>query len=236
MADPERLESAGPAARVRRILSERGIPAPRPEEPEVDAVPEWLRARRRELALTRWESATPLRYRRAWITEPAALAWADRVLADFTSAGALLLTGPTGTGKTHEAYGALHYIADAGPPRYEVITTNSADLYGALRPTATTGSTEHELRRFASVPLLLVDDLGSAKTSEWTEEITFRLIDHRYNHCLPTLLTSNLPARSAGGPDLNDVLGERVTSRLAEMTTVVAMVGEDRRRAQKTTG
>ena len=45
-----------------------------------------------------------------------------------------------------------------------------------------------------------VDDLGAAKPSEWTEEINYRLVNHRYEHMLPTIFTSNVPARELGSP------------------------------------
>ncbi|MFW3474385.1 hypothetical protein [Streptomyces microflavus] len=66
-------------------------------------------------------------------------------------------------------------------------------MYGLLRPKGSERGTEEELRRLVKVPLLVLDDLGSAKASEWTEEVTYRLINERYNACRPTLYTSNLP-------------------------------------------
>lgn len=84
---------------------------------------------------------------------------------------------------------------------------------------------ERELQTLARCPLLLLDDLGAAKTSEWTEELTYRLINHRYEHMLPTLITTNLPI-----PELRSALGDRVASRLAEMTERVILTGPDRRR------
>jgi DNA replication protein DnaC len=202
--------------------------APTPDEP---GHPEYHRARRAEFALTRWATATPPRYRRADTTQPAIQQWADRVSTDPETAGSLLLTGTTGTGKTHEAYGALRRIAAAGPSVYEIRALTAADMYGLLRPKGSDRGTEEELRRLCRVPLLLLDDLGSAKASEWTEEITYRLINERYNACRPTIFTSNLPATSPDGRDLTGALGERIVSRLAEMTTVVPITGHDRRRA-----
>ncbi|MFH8409572.1 ATP-binding protein [Streptomyces sp. NPDC018019] len=204
------------------------MPSDAPEGPG-DA--HWHRRARAEAALKRWETATPPRFRRAEATVPAVTAWADRVIEDPSTAGALLLTGPTGTGKTHQAYGALKRVAASGPATYELIGTNSADMYGSLRPSEVVGSSERQLDRLSRVRLLLVDDFGTAKTSEWVEEITYRLINYRYNHCLPTVLTSNLPARDDNGPDLTDFVGDRIASRLAQMVTVVPMVGEDLRRA-----
>ncbi|MGW3163327.1 ATP-binding protein [Streptomyces sp. NPDC001142] len=195
---------------------------------------EWHRQARAEYALSRWRNATPPRFRDAEATLPEVTAWADRALSNAASAGALLLTGLTGTGKTHQAYGALRRIAAAGPERFELIALNSADMYGNLRPSQVMGAAERELRRLSEVQYLFLDDLGTAKTSEWTEEVTYRLINYRYNHCLPTILTSNLPARDASGPDLTDFVGGRVASRLAEMvTSLVPMIGADRRRGGK---
>lgn len=73
--------------------------------------------------------------------------------------------------------------------------------------------------------MLLLDDLGAAKTSEWTAELTYRLINHRYEHLRPTLITTNLPTA-----DLRTTLGDRIASRLAEMTQRVILTGPDRRR------
>lgn len=236
MSQPERAGNAASLRAMERILAARGLPVV-PEEINDDssgANPgdwQWHHRARAEYALGRWSAATPPRYRDAEATLPAVAAWADRALADNAAAGALLLTGQTGTGKTHEAYGALRRIAAGGPDRFEVLCVNSADMYGRLRPSQVMGAAERELRRLSEVQYLLLDDLGTAKASEWVEEVTYRLINYRYNHCLPTVITSNLPARDESGPDLTDFVGARVASRLAEMvTSLVPMIGADRRR------
>ncbi|WP_244926971.1 ATP-binding protein [Streptomyces eurocidicus] len=142
-----------------------------------------------------------------------------------------------GTGKTHQAYGALRTIAEAGPPRFEFIATTAPDMYGRLRPGGSDKGTEYELRRLATVPLLLLDNLGTEKLSEWTEEATYRLINECYNQCLPLIVTTNLPVRAPlddhgrpTGPDLVGRLGERLASRLAEAATALILNGPDRRR------
>ncbi|MFD9915598.1 ATP-binding protein [[Kitasatospora] papulosa] len=202
--------------------------APTPDEP---GHPEYHRRRRAEWNLKRWEAAAPPRYRRSDATLPGVQQWADDVAADPTAAGSLLLTGTTGTGKTYQAYGALRRIAAAGSTHpYEIRAITAADMYGLLRPKGSDRGAEEELRRLVKVPLLLLDDLGAAKSSEWTEDVTGRLINERYNACRPTLYTSNLPARAQNAPDLTSALGERIVSRLSEDTRVIAMTGTDRRR------
>ncbi|MFC7928736.1 ATP-binding protein [Streptomyces cinereoruber] len=237
MVEPQLAAQAGSMQALERILARRGISVVPDHEDARDGTdpgdPTWHHAARVDYALARWEAATPPRFRRAEATHPEVQAWADLALEDPASAGALLLTGHTGTGKTHQAFGALKRIAAGGPDRYEVLAVNSADMYGSLRPTKVVGASEWELRRLSNVPILFLDDFGSSKASEWTEEITYRLINHRYNYCLPTVITSNLPARDATGPDLTDFVGDRVASRLAEMvTTLVPMIGDDRRRTR----
>lgn len=207
---------------------------PTPDEP---GHPEYHRRQRAEFALARWTTAVPYRYRQATAQHDEILAWADRAAADYRDAGFLVLTGTIGTGKTHQAYGALRRIAEAGPKRFEMIATTAPDMYGRLRPGGSDKGTEYELKRLCRVPLLLLDDLGTEKLSEWTEEATTRLVNERYNECLPLIITTNFPTRAARddrgqpvGPDLAGRLGERLASRLAQTSTVVQLDGPDLRR------
>lgn len=207
---------------------------PTPDEP---GHPEYHRRQRAEFALTRWTNAVPYRYRDATADHPQITAWADRAADDYRSAGFLVLTGPIGTGKTHQAYGALRRIAESGPKRFEMIATTAPDMYGRLRPGGSEKGTEHELKRLCRVPLLLLDDLGTEKLSEWTEEATTRLVNERYNECLPLIITSNFPTRARlddrgkpVGPDLASRLGDRLASRLSQVSSLVQLDGPDLRR------
>lgn len=181
---------------------------------------------------------TPFHYRSALVTEPALRAWVGSLIADarrdqaarravmasISNGPSLMLLGSTGVGKTHQAYGAVRELAVSGVLGRWVATT-AADMYGALRPRHGVDS-EAEFSRYRSARILLVDDLGAErKPTEFTEEINFRLVNHRYQHHLPTLFTSNLLPK-----DLAGRLGDRVTSRIAEMTERVVIEGADRRR------
>ncbi|MCX4801739.1 ATP-binding protein [Streptomyces sp. NBC_01214] len=242
MPEPARLGSEHFARRLQAALEARGLdhiePGPIDDSPDINEPghPAYHQRRRAEWAIRRWEVATPYRYQDATSSHPAIQRWADAVVEDPRKAGFLLLTGPFGTGKTHEAYGALRRIADAGPYRYEVIAVTAPDMYALLRPGGSEKGAEYELKRLTNVPLLLIDDLGTEKISEFTEEATYRLLNERYNECRPLIITSNLPADSRDrdgnkqGPDLTSTLGERIVSRLRQMTTAVDMRGPDRRR------
>ena len=202
---------------------------PTPEEP---GHPDYHHHQRAEFALARWQAAVPYRYRDATASHPEVIRWADRAAEDIRSAGFLVLTGAIGNGKTHQAYGALRRIAEAGPKRFEMIATTAPDLYGLLRPGGSEKSSESELRKLCRVPLLLLDDLGTEKISEFTEETTYRILNERYNECLPMIITTNLVIRT-DQPDSTDLvsrLGERLASRLSQTATAVQFDGPDVRR------
>lgn len=243
MTDPVRLGSDNILRRVQAALEARGIapvePGPVDNTPDEDEPghPEYHRRRRADWALKRWQNATPYRYQNATSSHPGVRQWAHRVAADPRTAGFLLLNGPFGTGKTHEAYGALRLIADCGPEKYEFIALTAPDMYALLRPGGSERGTEYEVKRLKKIPLLLIDDLGTEKITEFTEEATYRLLNERYNESLPTIITSNLETdtRDKDGNhravDLVATLGERITDRLKQMTTVIGMDGPSRRGA-----
>lgn len=191
---------------------------------------------RAEIAAKWMADHTPVRYADATPTHPQIQAWSAAVLtaaadglgkaisAAISTGPSLLILGGTGTGKTYEAYGAVRLISAVGLHcKWRVVS--AADLYAKLRPRHGVDS-ETEFQTYAEASLLVVDDLGAAKTSEWVEEVNFRLVNYRYDRKLPTLFTSNIPPAA-----LREALGERVSSRLTEMTTRVAIAGQDRRRA-----
>jgi DNA replication protein DnaC len=211
--------------RVAQILAARGIAPSTPPLDEAEPHPALLAA----------EARIPARYQGAVAGHPAVLAWVQDIAAagrrgpggapGIAQGRSLLILGTTGTGKTHEAYGAVRSLLLAGV-RLRWKATTAADLYAELRPRPGHDG-ERELMDAARCPLLILDDLGAARNSEWTEEITMRLINRRYNELLPTLITSNL-----GPAELREQLGDRIASRLAEMTERVILDGPDRRRAR----
>lgn len=159
--------------------------------------------------------------------QPEVVAWAKAAADDPGGAGSLMLWGPTGTGKTHQAYGAVRIIAEAGPVEWGFFATSYPELMADLRPGSGSDETrDRVMRQVMRSPLVLLDDLGAARGTEWVEETLYRIVNHRYNHLLPTVFTSN----SAPG-ELPTLLGDRIASRLVEMTrgSRVQVAGGDRR-------
>lgn len=179
--------------------------------------------RRSADAAAQCDTRFPARFRDARVDHWAVAGWVEAYTADPTGAPSLLLLGPTGTGKTHQAYAAVRAAVTARPGTWQAGT--AADLFAALRPRPGVDS-EAELDRCRSAGLLLIDDLGLAKASEWTEEITYRLLNGRYEQMRPTVITTNLALA-----EFKVALGDRIASRLAETCTRVLLDGVDRRRS-----
>jgi DNA replication protein DnaC len=174
-------------------------------------------------ALEQHARRAPAEFRNAQASRPEVIAWADRYTArTLDGRTGLLLLGRTGTGKTHEAYGALRRIAASGHSRPGWYGGLVSELYSRFRGG---GDADFEFTVAADAPILLLDDIGAAKESPWTEETVHRLVDHRYAERLPVVVTGNLTYA-----ELAAKVGERVASRLAGMCTVVKFEGDDMRR------
>jgi DNA replication protein DnaC len=181
-------------------------------------------------------SFVPVRFRDQVDVPPEIAGWA----AAGTSAQGLYLAGPVGTGKTHAAWMAVGMWCRAtgvvprdedrqedyqGGRRFRptVIFTRMTDLLDDLRPG---DDARQRARDCQEADLLVLDDLGAEKASEWTQERLYSIVDDRYARCAPLIVTGNLPPGVLAGQT-----GDRVASRLAEMCQVVPMTGADRRRA-----
>jgi len=162
-----------------------------------------------------------------------ALGQARRIVQTFpvVSRG-LLLEGQPGVGKTHLAVAVLKQVIQASGARGLFYDTR--DLLRVIRSTydPSTHTTELEiLRPVMNADLLVLDDLGAEKTSEWVDETMNLIVNTRYNERRLTMFTSNymdIPDDS----DPNSLLfriGFRMRSRLHEMCEFIQMDGADYR-------
>jgi DNA replication protein DnaC len=144
----------------------------------------------------------------------------------------LLLEGQPGVGKTHLAVAVLKQAVEATGARGLFYDTR--DLLRVIRSTydPSIRTTEIEvLRPVLTADLLVLDDLGAEKTSEWVEETMNLIVNTRYNERRLTLFTSNFPD-IPDETDPNSLLfriGARMRSRLHEMCEFQVMDGADYR-------
>jgi DNA replication protein DnaC len=145
----------------------------------------------------------------------------------------LILVGSIGTGKTHLAVGALKtVIAERGA---QGLFCDYRELLRLIQNSYNPEvfATELEiLNPVMNAEVLLLDDLGAIRSTEWVWDTVSLVLNSRYNSVRTTIITTNYPALppGAGGlreETLGDRIGERMRSRLAEMCREVEMRGQD---------
>jgi len=207
--------AAAAKARLEALLSEAAIPA---------------RFIGRTLATYRAETAEQKRAL-AVVSE-----FANNFAEHRAKGDSLILLGAPGTGKSHLAAAVLQAIL----PEHCGLYTTCAGVIRAVRATWRPNSERTEaqvLQVLATVPLLVIDEIGVQYGTDSEQNILFDLLDRRYREMMPTILMANLrlkrekDAKPAG---LREVLGERIYDRLTEIAKIVTFEGESyRARARK---
>lgn len=194
--------------------------AARPEPPEVDA--EWQRkffAERRLGAAQiprRFMNKTLDNFEKRDVARRHLVEHARHFIGAFDLAAAapqgLLMTGPVGCGKSHLAVAILRGVIEKG---HSGLYYNSPDLLRDIRSTFDESSelTEDELIEHVSeVDLLVLDDLGAEKISDFVLDRFYLIVNKRYEECRPLIVTTNLDEET-----LRNRLGGRILSRFDEM-------------------
>ncbi len=130
--------------------------------------------------------------------------------------GWLLFQGNYGSGKTHLAIAIANYRLQLGD---DVIFMTTPDLLDHLRATygpSAEVAYDELFERVRNAALLVLDDLGTESPTPWAQEKLFQLLNHRYLHRLPTVLTINLDEAHLD-PRLRSRLGDRGLVRRVEM-------------------
>lgn len=159
----------------------------------------------------------------------------------------LLLIGPSGVGKTHLSVAILRELTAA-----KGIACLFCDYRELLKQIQNSYNpsvqvTELDLLRpVFQTEVLVLDDLGAVKPTEWVWDTVSVILNTRYNENLTTIITSNFqdgPAAGVAGPrgpareeTLGDRIGERMRSRLCEMCRVIVLNAPDYRQKFRATG
>ena len=135
----------------------------------------------------------------------------------------LLLWGNVGTGKTFFAACIANYLIDRGVP---VLMTNFIRLSNALM--ALDEDRNEYIKSLDSYKLLIIDDLGAERQSDYMLEQVYNIIDSRYKNGQPLIVTTNLPLSEIKNP--SDIKYSRIYSRIIEMCVPIRFEGQDRRK------
>lgn len=140
--------------------------------------------------------------------------------------GWVALIGTRGTGKTHLLAAVANQLLSRGESPLYVVAPDFLDYlragYDTERENKISQNAAQRMEDARGCPVLLLDDLGAEKRSEWTDEQLYRLLNFRYNEGLPTVVASNVTL---------DKLEPRIASRLqdASLSRIVLLAGEDQR-------
>jgi len=142
----------------------------------------------------------------------------------------LFLEGSPGVGKTHLAVAVLRHVVAATSAR--ALFYDTRDLLRVIRSTydPVVRTTEVEvLRPVMQADLLVLDDLGAEKTTEWVEETLNLIVNTRYSERRITVFTSNYPdiPDETEPESLLCRVGVRMRSRLHEMCEFLELRGAD---------
>jgi len=158
----------------------------------------------------------------------------------------LLLVGGIGTGKTHLAVGIIKELVS----RYgsHCLFYDYRELLKEIQNSYNDSVQATELQVLRPVfdaEVLVLDELGAVKPSEWVWDTVSLILNTRYNNRRTTIITTNFadePAAGVGSASasgrtfafaatrretLGDRIGERMRSRLHEMCRIVRMEGPD---------
>ena len=139
----------------------------------------------------------------------------------------LLLWGPVGTGKSFIAGCIANALLDQGVP---VMMTNFARLLNKLTDMYA-GDRNAYIDSFNSFPLLIIDDLGVERNSEFAREQVFSVIDSRYRSQLPLIVTTNLTPEQMRNPE--DLARARIYDRVLERCTPIRVDSQNIRKQNK---
>jgi DNA replication protein DnaC len=139
----------------------------------------------------------------------------------------LWLEGDVGTGKTTLAMLVSKHAIEAG---HSVAIYSLPRLLARIRRTYDADARELSylefFKRLTSVDLLHLDDLGAEKRSDWVLEQLYAIVDERYAANRAMVVTTNMNVA-----DLEEQIGQRTVSRLAEMCETLPLFGSDHRYA-----
>lgn len=141
--------------------------------------------------------------------------------ADFDSkSGSLYLCGSTGLGKTHLSLAIANVVVRKG---YNVIYDSASNLFTRLEKEKFSNDKSGEAQEeMLNCDLLIIDDLGSEFSTQFTVSELYNILNTRLNLAKPTIISTNLTET-----ELEAKYTQRVTSRIIGNFTPLQFIGRD---------
>lgn len=183
---------------------------------------------RQSLLPARWETRTFDAFQ-VNQTNREACEIARRYAKSFTRdcSNGLIFSGKVGRGKSHLCAAITMELLSRG---HSVVFGTVTNLLAQIRNTYSSDKETEKMvfDRFVRCQMLVIDDLGKEKVTDWTEQTVYELINARYEANKPLLVTTNMDVFRL--PQRYPQNGEAILSRLLEMCRGVEMQGEDWRK------
>jgi DNA replication protein DnaC len=172
-------------------------------------------------------------YKAANLTQERAFKLAMNLAMEYPAVEqGLLFMGPVGVGKTHLAVSILKGLTERG---ISCLFYEFGSLLKEIQDSYNFSTQTSELRVLAPVfeaNVLVLDELGASKSTDWVRDTVSHIINTRYNDRKLTVFTTNyLDERLSDREEtLEDRIGIRLRSRLYEMCRTISMTGDDYRK------
>ena len=106
----------------------------------------------------------------------------------------LYLWGPVGCGKTYAAYSIMERLQEMN---INVRFYTAPDMFDLIRDDYQHKDSYNLDRLLAFRGVVIIDDLGAEKASEWVSETVYKIVNKRYEEMIPTIIRSRSSSRSA---------------------------------------
>lgn len=138
----------------------------------------------------------------------------------------LLFYGDVGTGKSFMAGAIVNALIDKGVP---CMMTSFPRILAEMQ--GFNNDKNKVLDSMRAYQLLVIDDLGVERTTEFAQEVVFSVIDARYKAGLPLIVTTNLPLKKLQEP--KNISYARIYDRILEICVPVHFEGINYRRSRR---
>ncbi len=165
---------------------------------------------------------------------------------DINKSKGILISGPVGVGKTYLLVALMRQLIRKG---ISVRYVDFMDIIDRLKASYSSGKHEYVEVEYLNIDVLVIDEIGKGRVTEFEQGVLDQMINARYNRCKMNLMATNynvlkkinfahdtfdankMPEiNSLGNIAMLDRVGERIFSRILEVSQLIHFYGDDRRK------